>query len=203
MFIGKWNKSVILSYIGLIFGVLGIYSAMYGDINNAFVCLVIAGVCDMFDGKIARACKRTEEEKQFGVQLDSLIDIVNFGAFPVVIYLSLGFIAWYQIVIYSLFMVAQVARLAYFNISVKDGNKDKPIKHYQGLPVTSSAIILPAVYLLSLLLNKLYFETVFTLTLLIMSFLHIYNFKVFKPKGIAYVIFGILALIGAIIYLVI
>lgn len=203
MFIGKWNKSVILSYIGLIFGILGIYSAMHGDINNAFVCLVIAGVCDMFDGKIARACKRTEEEKQFGVQLDSLIDIVNFGAFPVVIYLSLGFVAWYQIVIYSLFMVAQVARLAYFNILVKDSNKDKPVKYYQGLPVTSSAIILPAVYLLSLLLNKLYFETVFTLTLLIMSFLHIYNFKVFKPKGVAYVVFGILALIGAIIYLVI
>ena len=44
----------------------------------------------MFDGKVARMCKRTEEEKQFGIQIDSLADTINFIALPVVIMLSLG-----------------------------------------------------------------------------------------------------------------
>ncbi len=202
MFIGKWNKSVILSYIGLVFGVLGIYSAMNRDFNNAFVCFVIAGVCDMFDGKIARACKRTEDEKQFGIELDSLIDIVNFGILPVIIFLSLGYDAWYQVIIYSFFMITQVARLAFFNITATEVARDKPVKNYRGLPVTSTAIILPIVFLLRSYIDNNCFEIIFTLTLLITSVLHIYDFKVFKPKGKAYIVFALLALIGVIIYLV-
>lgn len=78
MIIGKWNKSVILTYIGLIFSVLGIFicSTKENSINIAMCCLIISGICDLFDGFIARKCKRTEEEKKFGVQLDSLVDVI-------------------------------------------------------------------------------------------------------------------------------
>ena len=57
--IGKWNKSVILSYIGLSFSVLGMFLIFNGYASKyIFCCFIAAGVCDMFDGAIARRCKR-------------------------------------------------------------------------------------------------------------------------------------------------
>ena len=47
------------------------------------LCLVLSGICDAFDGIVARSKKdRTEEEKAFGIQLDSLCDVIAFGFFP-------------------------------------------------------------------------------------------------------------------------
>ena len=86
MVIGKWNKSVILTYAGLLVAVLGIFLAFTQEkINYAFCCLMVAGVCDLFDGMVARRCKRTEEEKMFGIELDSLVDVVSFIALPICI----------------------------------------------------------------------------------------------------------------------
>ena len=63
MFIGKWNKSVILTYVGLMFAVAGIFLAFTTDkITYSYSCLMMAGICDLFDGMVARKCKRTEEE---------------------------------------------------------------------------------------------------------------------------------------------
>ena len=63
--LGKWNKSVILSYIGLSFSVLGVFLIFKGlDTKYSIVCFMYAGICDLFDGQIARKCKRTEQEKR-------------------------------------------------------------------------------------------------------------------------------------------
>ena len=54
MFIGKWNKSVYLTYISLGFAILGIYLATaLGKTHLALMCLMCCGICDMFVGKIA------------------------------------------------------------------------------------------------------------------------------------------------------
>ena len=50
--IGKWNKSVILTYIGLGCSLLGFYFSTV-NINYTIICLVLAGICDLFDGFIA------------------------------------------------------------------------------------------------------------------------------------------------------
>ena len=85
MLIGFYGASVILTYVGLSFSIVGMAFAFSGHIPTAIMCLIIAGVCDMFNGTIARACKRTDKEKKFGIQLDSLVDVVSFGVFPIVI----------------------------------------------------------------------------------------------------------------------
>ena len=83
MIVGKWNKSVILTYAGLILAVLGMFLALTQEkINYAFCCLMVAGICDLFDGMVARRCKRTEEEKKFGIELDSIVDTMSFIALP-------------------------------------------------------------------------------------------------------------------------
>ena len=56
----------------------------------------------MFDGVVARKCKRTEDEKRFGVELDSLVDVVNFVVLPIVIATAMGLTKWYQVLIFML-----------------------------------------------------------------------------------------------------
>ena len=70
--IGFYNYTVILTYVGMLSGFMGIVSAWSGNLKMALLCLIFAGVCDMFDGKIASTMKRTKQEKRFGVQIDSL-----------------------------------------------------------------------------------------------------------------------------------
>ena len=84
--IGFYNYSVILTYIGLVSSVFGITQVFENHMSIAFLCLLLSGICDLFDGKIARSMKnRTEHEKVFGIQIDSLCDLVCFGVFPAVI----------------------------------------------------------------------------------------------------------------------
>ena len=68
--IGFYNYTVILTYIGLASSLTGIFLAMHGQhITAAIVALMISGLCDMFDGKIARTRQRTDDEKKFGIQI--------------------------------------------------------------------------------------------------------------------------------------
>ena len=66
-------------------GFAGILFAAGGQVSPALLCLMGAGFCDMFDGKIASTRPRTQQEKRFGIQIDSLSDLVCFGVLPAVI----------------------------------------------------------------------------------------------------------------------
>ena len=191
MIIGKWNKSVILSYVGLMFSLCGIALAIKGfPIKYALICYGFAGVCDMFDGTIARRCKRTKEEKAFGIELDSLIDVASFGVFPIVICMCMGLNTKFHMPIYALYLIFAVARLAHFNISLEDDNK--AVKCYQGLPVTMSSFFLPIVYLLSYVLDKNVFNWVYSLMMLAIAILFIVKIKIPKPGlKVSFAIFGI------------
>ena len=202
MVIGKWNKSVVLTYIGLAFSILGMYFAITGkDILLSFGCLILSGVCDMFDGKIARMCKRNQEEIEFGIELDSLVDVVCFVVFPIIIYLSLGFTAWYNLISYILFAICGIARLGYFNVctATKDG---KIVKYFEGLPVTVAAITFPLFYLLSNIMPKSAFHILYSILIVMEAILNILKIKVKKLTGIFYLILSICAAIMLAIYAV-
>ena len=78
--IGFYDYTVVLTYISLMCSVFGITQAIGGHYRTAIICLALSGLFDMFDGKIARTKKnRTDDEKLFGVQIDSLCDVVCFG----------------------------------------------------------------------------------------------------------------------------
>lgn len=196
MFIGKYNKSLIVTYIGVIFAILGMNFSLLGNLKYTMICMVIAGVCDLFDGKIARMCDRTEEEKRFGVEIDSLADTVAFVVFPVVIGYSLGLNEWYNILGYALLVLAGITRLGYFNISVIDKNKDEPVKSYSGLPVTSTSVIIPALWFITSMIKGLSFEIVFSYVIYLIAFLFVFNMKIPKIKGKAYLVVGIIAVVG-------
>ncbi len=202
MFIGKWNKSIILTFIGLVISLFGIFVCFKGyenSVNIAMSCLMIAGICDLFDGKIARNCKRTDEEKNYGIQLDSLVDSIDFVALPCAIVFSANMNSWYHFIVLSIFAICGIARLAYFNIKVVDNSS--PVKYYNGLPVTYTALILPVFYLLSYIIKSNIFNIIFTLIILCIAVLNVLNIKIKKPKGVAYVFFTILAIVMLVVYL--
>lgn len=200
MFIGVYNLSVLLTYMGAAFSIFGMWLSSKGNIPEAVMCLILAGICDMFDGTVARACKRTEEEKKFGIQIDSLVDTISFGVFPIVLGINMGFTSTFNIIIYILYGLAAVIRLAYFNVQAEEKTilskkRKEKVSYYTGLPVTSIAIILPFTYNLKIFLHKIVFVRAFPLVMLATAILFVLNFKLKKPTGIWLVICSILAAI--------
>lgn len=187
--IGFYNYTVILTYIGLLSSVTGIFLASgVGNLppspKYAIICLMISGFCDMFDGKIARTCKnRTEQEKQFGIQIDSLCDLVCFGILPSVIGYSVGMKNWLDIPILIFFPLCAVIRLAYFNVTeeIRQKKTSEVRKVYEGLPVTSVSLILPLLYSFRGDIGHDIFPAVYGIVLSVIAIAFITRFKIKKP----------------------
>jgi len=89
--IGFYDYTLILTFLSLASSVFGMTQAMDGNFRVAIICLAFSGLCDAFDGKVARTKKnRTDDEVLFGIQLDSLCDVICFGAAPALICYLLG-----------------------------------------------------------------------------------------------------------------
>ncbi len=194
--IGFYNVSVILTYIGLASSVFGITRAINGNFYAAILCLLISGVCDMFDGKIARATKRSRPAMIFGIQIDSLCDLVCFGVFPAVICYCAGADSAVSIIVLILFVLAAVIRLGYFNVTEQQRQEetDENRKYYQGLPVTAIGLLLPLASLFKNLFLHNGYSVFLTAFMLAVAVLNVLNFKLKKPGGKASVV---LIVIGA------
>lgn len=182
--IGFYNYTVILTYIGLISSLIGIYLTMSGThITMAVIALMISGLCDMFDGKVARTRKRTEEEKRFGIQIDSLCDLICFGVLPAAIGYSVGMNKFYHVVVMIFFTLAALIRLAYFNVAEESRQvrTSDARREYEGLPVTSVALILPLFYSFRKDIGVL-FPDIYAFLLLLIGAAFITRFKLKKPK---------------------
>lgn len=198
--IGIYDYTVILTYISFIFGLIGIYFSFVGNSFIAILCLMISGLCDMFDGKVARTKKqRTKIEKRYGIQIDSLSDLVAFGLLPSAIGYSLKVANTSLAFVLFLLPLCALIRLAYFNVMEEErsNNTDKVLNEYLGLPVTSTAIVLPIIYFFKRYIEK-YFTYVYAISLLILSILFITKIKIkkLKTKGLT-----IMTIIGAIVFM--
>lgn len=145
--IGFYNYTVILTYLGMLSGFAGIICVFEGNIHAALLCLAAAGICDMFDGKVASTMDRTSQEKRFGVQIDSLSDLICFGVLPaLIVYASIsGNMRWLPSAIY---LLCALIRLAWFNVDEEE-RQDRESgrrKIYLGLPVTTAAVIFPLLF---------------------------------------------------------
>ena len=183
--IGFYNYSVIVTYLGVISSMIGISLACNGIFDGAILCLALAGACDTFDGKIARAMKnRTKEMEIFGIQIDSLCDMVCFGVTPVIISYQMGLNSVWGIAIEILFVLCGVIRLAYFNVleELKHTNPETDqAKGYRGLPITTITIIYPIVYLFHPLVSHETFLLFLAIMHIVVAFLYVLDFKLKKP----------------------
>lgn len=183
-FIGFYSYTVILTYISLISGIFGVLFSIRGDLGYSVVCLGISGFCDMFDGLVARTKKnRTADEKNFGIQIDSLCDVVCFGVLPAIYLYCSGLDTPWGIAIALFYALCAVIRLAFFNVieTKRQQKEDGCAKYYRGLPVTTSAIFFPIVFLTGLFLQENVLLIIYHILPVVMGVLFILDFRVPKP----------------------
>ncbi len=184
--IGFYNYTVILTYLSLCSAVVGITQVFEGREAIAILCLLISGICDLFDGKVARHKKdRTDEEKLFGIQIDSLCDLVAFGVLPACIGYKMGFNYGLGLVSAVLIVLCGLIRLGYFNVMEEQRQKSttENRKEYQGLPITTSSIILPLLFLGKRNIPNAAYPYVFQGFMLALAVLFVLNIKVKKVSA--------------------
>ena len=216
--IGYYNYTVILTYLSLVSAGLGITITLMGQ-GHPFLgtfFLLFCGLCDAFDGEVARRKKnRTEDEIKFGVQIDSLSDLVAFGVLPAII----GEVLVWQnpefsmvprlhtgdaldiivpilcMLVMMLYVLMAMIRLAYFNVMEDKRQKEEggKRKSYTGLPVTSAALIFPFVMLLQFM-TPLDMTVVYYGVMVLVGYLFVSKIEIKKPgvKGVV-----IMCVIGA------
>lgn len=197
--IGVYDYTVILTYLSLLSASTGIVVSLSGSGHPYIgcICLLFCGLCDAFDGKVARSKKnRTVMEQNFGIQVDSLSDLVAFGVLPACIGAALirtssflqgifadgvtgKFLVHAVLVIYVL---AAMIRLAWFNVTEEERQKTEGgvRKTYVGLPVTSAALIFPTVLLIHYVL-PMDITLVYVAVALITGYLFLSKFQLPKP----------------------
>lgn len=124
--------------VGNIFaGFFAVIATLNGHYGKAAVAIGIAVVLDGLDGRIARLAGATSE---FGLQLDSLADVISFGIAPAILIYSWGFSGLGNFARLSafFFLICGAMRLARFNVQVQD------LKHFAGLPIPAGAGFLAA-----------------------------------------------------------
>jgi CDP-diacylglycerol--serine O-phosphatidyltransferase len=203
--IGYYNYTVILTYMSLLSALFGTHLAFSGQEVGALTCLLLCGAFDSFDGIVARTKKgRTEEEKKFGIQIDSLVDMYSFGIFPAIIGYTMGLrgLAWFAI--FALYTVCAVIRLGYFNVveELRQKETTEKRKYYQGLPVTTACLIFPTIYLMNYFLGSIHVYKIYGIVMAFVACAFVIDFKVIKPglKGILGLgVIGIFIFIGLIL----
>ena len=184
-FIGFYDYTVILTYLSVISAVMGMVCAHKGAFGAAMLCLFLSGFCDAFDGTVARSKKnRTEDEKAFGIQLDSLCDVVSFGAAPAFACYCMGMDGIAGLTILCLYCICAVIRLAFFNVqeAKRQQTEGGCNKFYRGLPVTTSSMIFPLYYLLRPVMPGNVFVVVLHVLCALVAFLFVLDFRVKKPN---------------------
>lgn len=194
--IGVYDYTVIATYLSLLLGLGGIYASSQGSPLSAMLCLMLSGLLDAFDGRIARTKKnRTETEKRFGIQIDSLNDLVCFGVLPAAIGWGMGCDALWFLATMSFFTLCALIRLAYFNVMEEErqGKTNEARHYYLGLPVTTAAFIAPFFYLLAMYLSlpasPLYAAGLFLMGILFIAPVHVKKAELSGIVGMA--VFGL------------
>jgi CDP-diacylglycerol--serine O-phosphatidyltransferase len=125
----------LFTVLNMFCGFLAIINASRGEVLQASWLIILAAGFDTLDGVMARI---TKSSSQFGVEIDSLSDVISFGAAPafLVYQVQLHTLDGFGILLSSLLMVFAGLRLARFNINLVGFEKD----HFNGLPTPASAL---------------------------------------------------------------
>ena len=133
----------LVTLTGLCFGLSSIRFALELEYNLAVVCILLAGICDVLDGMLARQLK---SESDLGAQLDSLSDFLSFGIAPgLLIYMSIFDQDWGLGALAALaFIIFSCLRLALFNVQLEEtkiSEEERPY-FFTGIPTPMGAVLI-------------------------------------------------------------
>lgn len=133
----------LVTLTGLCFGLSSIRFALELEYNLAVVCILLAGICDVLDGMLARQLK---SESDLGAQLDSLSDFLSFGIAPgLLIYMSIFDQDWGLGALAALaFIIFSCLRLALFNVQLEETKISEAERPYffTGIPTPMGAVLI-------------------------------------------------------------
>ena len=134
---GIFLLPVTITSIGLLSGFYSMVSAVTGHFEVAAVMIVIAFFCDGLDGRVARASRTSS---QFGVEFDSLSDVVAFGVAPAMLAFSWALrpVGSIGIAVGGLYVLCGALRLARFNVQTATADKSR----FVGLPIPGAALMI-------------------------------------------------------------
>jgi len=140
-----------LTLANLFCGVFAIVNASRGQFDTAGLLIVLGGIADALDGRVARA---TGAGSRFGSELDSLVDVISFGLAPAMImyFAVLNHEGWDWIIVF-LYVACAAIRLARFNVEQAGRAK----RYFHGLPSPAAGLTLATYYWFSQ--TPLYNET--------------------------------------------
>lgn len=193
-FIGYYRSCDLLTMTGTFMALLGCILAINGSKLSPIFCLIASGICDAFDGKLARRKDYPEEQSVYGVQLDSLSDMVSFGLFPLVLTVcnlpARSYLAWIAIIFYS---ICGMIRLAYFNTMDICNISEKG--YFVGVPITFISICYPIVYIISVYLKFKYFNIVVPIFFTIVGLSFIYRIRIKKLDDNGKIVLSLIGII--------
>lgn len=211
--IGVYDYTVILTYLSLLSGCTGTIIAMSG-VGHPYIgmfLLLLCGLCDGFDGRVARMKKnRTNLERQFGMQIDSFSDLIAFGMLPAAIGMSMLRhnerlsdlhelpVGWLDeatktahsdlyrtalIIIALLYILAAMIRLAYFNATEEE--REQEVRE-NGVAYFTGLPVTTAALVFPMVLLMHYVPHIdlsvpYFLVMLVMAILFLGRFKIRKP----------------------
>ncbi|MDA7828478.1 phosphatidylcholine/phosphatidylserine synthase [Gammaproteobacteria bacterium] len=133
----------VITLSGLSFGLSSIRFAIEEDFNLAILCILIAGVCDVLDGMLARHLK---SESDLGAQLDSLSDFLSFGIAPgILVYMSIfnmeSSIGTFACLVFIIF---SCLRLALYNVRLElsKSSEEELESFFTGIPTPVGAVLI-------------------------------------------------------------
>lgn len=191
MILGAFNVACLVSLFGAGAAAVAIALASADKVELALVGLMLAGLADLFDGVVARRLALTAYEKEYGAQLDTVVDAVAFVATPFVIALHTEPHSLPKIFALAVFVLAGIVRLAHFNTLHVRGTDQST--HHRGLPVTYTALFLPLLFIVRDYVTIVFFSTLLTASFLLMGALFVLDVPIQKPHGRHYVLLSILA----------
>jgi len=123
--------------LSVFFGIMSIIASSQGKFEKAFIYIVLSLIADGLDGRVARLTNTTSK---FGVEFDSLADIVAFGVAPAMfLFFSIGeHYGRFGALVSGLYVVFGAIRLARFNVTT---NENDP-RYFIGLPIPTAAVVL-------------------------------------------------------------
>ena len=143
-----FNMANLFTFVNITAGLLATYFITQNNFTLAVVLAWIGGAFDIFDGKIARKYKLSNE---FGVQLDSFADFLSFVLVPVFLIFQAVYapaLSGVMIIVAAIvsiyYVISGLRRLIHFNIHTDAGEVDK---YFTGVPTPLGAILLWLVYL--------------------------------------------------------
>lgn len=172
-------------------GFLSIVMISMGNFLLAAKFMLLAVIFDAMDGWVARKLNR-EDECGFGKNIDSLSDIISFGVAPAMLLYSTSInfgIPYFSIIVALLIVICGILRLSRFNVIT-----DSSDKHFIGLPIPSTALILGSFYL-----SGFFNSDLALIIMILVSLLMISTVKYPKFKGVKTLVAGSILIIAALL----